>query len=359
MKHLQLIKKTFAIAVLMLVINSASAQIGINTNNPDSSVVLDISSDTKGILIPRLETDTREGYFSLYPDLPDGVIVYDLGLKKFFVWNEPDTKWEYINPWECDTTGEMILTSNVANKVTIEGDIYLNGNITTDGDQGLTSIIDPTPSGFRIVVKNGLIVGAGTTVGTISATTTTPYTTVTNGTVSYVQGTANPNWTIVKDELYGNPNAFNVSTTTGIEGTIAITYTAVTGQYGKTKFQLKEGANILDEIIMTAVETSGSFEYDTLFARFDPDCTGFSVKMNVYYTRGIGGWDWLTIEKDLTFGFPDNIENMYPIVLFPGVTVLNIWHQYIDCTHEGEQVRFFLMNGSQIIDTCILTLDYQ
>jgi len=56
-----------------------SAQVGIGTNNPDSSAVLDVSSTNKGLLIPRL---------TAYPVAPaTGLLVYRTDLSAFYAWN--------------------------------------------------------------------------------------------------------------------------------------------------------------------------------------------------------------------------------------------------------------------------------
>ena len=89
-------KLILAVAILIIAINSY-AQIGINTTNPDSTSVLDITSSNRGLLIPRLTSGSRESLGTLNP--ADGLLVYDTNLKMFFFWNKVTTKWEALNPW--------------------------------------------------------------------------------------------------------------------------------------------------------------------------------------------------------------------------------------------------------------------
>ena len=48
--------KKHLIIIAFFFISSINAQIGIGTNSPDASAVLDLSSTTKGLLMPRMTT---------------------------------------------------------------------------------------------------------------------------------------------------------------------------------------------------------------------------------------------------------------------------------------------------------------
>ncbi|TYB74482.1 DUF3494 domain-containing protein [Bizionia saleffrena] len=56
---MQIIFKSLLILLLLLVSSSLSAQVGINTITPDTSSILDVSSNSKGFLMPRLTTNQR------------------------------------------------------------------------------------------------------------------------------------------------------------------------------------------------------------------------------------------------------------------------------------------------------------
>tara|TARA_B100001093_G_scaffold518519_1_gene603656 strand:+ start:2758 stop:3162 length:405 start_codon:yes stop_codon:yes gene_type:complete len=53
-----------------------SAQIGINTSTPDANTALDIVSDDKGILIPRVELNDLNTASPLGLPVTDGVMIY-------------------------------------------------------------------------------------------------------------------------------------------------------------------------------------------------------------------------------------------------------------------------------------------
>jgi len=54
-------KKILLLQMLFLVFGIAKGQgVGIGTTNPDSSSILDVSSNAKGLLIPRMTTSQRD-----------------------------------------------------------------------------------------------------------------------------------------------------------------------------------------------------------------------------------------------------------------------------------------------------------
>jgi len=60
-----------------------NAQVGIGTNNPDTSAALDITSTTKGLLIPRMTTSQRNSIFSPV----EGLTIYNTTLNCLQWWN--------------------------------------------------------------------------------------------------------------------------------------------------------------------------------------------------------------------------------------------------------------------------------
>lgn len=70
-----MIKKLFLPVVL--VSSLTFAQIGINTSNPDGSAALDVYSQSKGLLIPRLTTVQRDGI----ANPANSLLIYDTDKK--------------------------------------------------------------------------------------------------------------------------------------------------------------------------------------------------------------------------------------------------------------------------------------
>ncbi len=75
-------KILFFSALLLISVSSFSQGVAINTSNaiPDSSAILDISSYTKGVLIPRLRTNERQSISGA----AEGLLVYDINTYSFW-----------------------------------------------------------------------------------------------------------------------------------------------------------------------------------------------------------------------------------------------------------------------------------
>ncbi len=85
MKHLSyLFKFSFALLLLIGMITQMDAQrVGIGTNDPDSSAILDITSSTKGVLIPRMSATDRQNINDPAP----GLMVFDTTTNAFYYFN--------------------------------------------------------------------------------------------------------------------------------------------------------------------------------------------------------------------------------------------------------------------------------
>ncbi len=67
--------------------NDVKSQVVISGNSgatPDNSAMLDIQSNSKGLLIPRLTTAERNGI----SNPAEGLLVYDSVLKRFFIYGK-------------------------------------------------------------------------------------------------------------------------------------------------------------------------------------------------------------------------------------------------------------------------------
>lgn len=81
-------KKNRTLTVIMICISfGVFAQIGIGTSSPDASAVLDMTSTSQGVLIPRMTTVQREAIIT--PVI--GLQVYDTDTKS--VWNYNGSEW--------------------------------------------------------------------------------------------------------------------------------------------------------------------------------------------------------------------------------------------------------------------------
>jgi hypothetical protein len=115
-KHLQ---NFIAIIFAFILSQKIFAQIGINSNNtaPATNAMLDVSSTTKGVLMPRMSTVQRNAILAT-----SGLTVYDSDIQAFFYHN--GSSWQ-----------QLLTTANVANTtpwLTSDNHIY-NSNIANVG----------------------------------------------------------------------------------------------------------------------------------------------------------------------------------------------------------------------------------
>lgn len=139
------LKRVITVSMLLSLITgfSSKAQVAINTNgsSPDASSMLDITSTTKGVLIPRMTT-TQRGNIS---SPANGLIVYDVTTATF--WYRNTSAWVELLGANDDlgnhtATQNMELGSNyISNDGTSEG-ISINsfGEITVTSTNNSASV---------------------------------------------------------------------------------------------------------------------------------------------------------------------------------------------------------------------------
>ena len=178
-------KHFFTLLAAVLLTAITSAQVGIGTTTPDASSALDITSTTKGLLIPRMTETQRDAISSP----ATGLMIYQTdGTAGFYYYN--GSSWEgYYSKAEVDTlianlqTQISYLVQKPRNSPSV-GDFYQGGvvfYIFVDGDtgyvagetHGLIAAVADQSSGIRWYNGINVTTGAtGTAIGTGSANTT-------------------------------------------------------------------------------------------------------------------------------------------------------------------------------------------
>ena len=179
-------KQLFTFLVAVLLTATTYAQVGVGTTTPDASSALDITSTTKGLLIPRMTETQRDAISSP----ATGLMIYQTdGTAGFYYYN--GSSWEgYYSKAEVDTlianlqTQISYLVQKPRNSPSV-GDFYQGGvvfYIFVDGDtgyvagetHGLIAAVADQSSGIRWNKGFSFTTGAtGTAIGTGSANTTT------------------------------------------------------------------------------------------------------------------------------------------------------------------------------------------
>lgn len=138
-------KNSILFVLSLFAVNFAFSQnIGINATGatPDASAILDVSSTTKGMLIPRMTTADRTAITSP----ATGLVVYDTNLNSFYYYNGTSWQWLLNSASGWNTTG---------NASTVAGTNFIG---TTDAIDFVTK----TNNTERMRVTSGGNVGIGT-----------------------------------------------------------------------------------------------------------------------------------------------------------------------------------------------------
>ncbi len=135
-------KKALITIGLLTSLGAMAQNGGIAINNtgatPNNNAMLDIQSDSKGVLIPRLTTVARNtlGTALTLPD--NGMMVYDKNMNLFFYWD--GTQWVQVGSGSGDNWGTQVVQTAGTN---ISGDGTTGNPLTiTDGDSDPTNEIE-------------------------------------------------------------------------------------------------------------------------------------------------------------------------------------------------------------------------
>lgn len=118
---------------------SMIAQVGIGTDNPDVSSILDIVSSDKGVLIPRVALQSETDEITI--DGPaNSLLVYntydDNGLVAgFYYWSATKEKWLLLMDTENASSGSVWYKQNAGTAATVNTDnIYVQGGVVIGKD---------------------------------------------------------------------------------------------------------------------------------------------------------------------------------------------------------------------------------
>lgn len=141
--------KTYIYIVCMFLIllgNSANAQVGINTNTPNPSSVLEINSTNKGVLFPQYDLTILNSTTTPISNPADGLMIYNKGglstyPKGYYIWirnqwqrallagSEPQTMSLIINSGILIPTGS---TNNTLSNFTVASNKITGASLGTD-----------------------------------------------------------------------------------------------------------------------------------------------------------------------------------------------------------------------------------
>jgi len=133
-----------AFALLLATTSLQAQSVGVNTNTPDASAALDVTSTTQGMLVPRMTKMQRDAINGGSP--ATGLLIYQTdNTPGFYFYN--GSAWTSLSAGAADNLGNHTATTNLnmggnnitnANNVTATGTATLGGNAypTNTGTNG-------------------------------------------------------------------------------------------------------------------------------------------------------------------------------------------------------------------------------
>ncbi|WP_299384284.1 hypothetical protein [uncultured Lacinutrix sp.] len=204
MKNLKPRLKTFLLAAFVSFNYCAFSQVGIGTTSPDPSSVLDISSETQGMLAPRMTTVQKLAIASP----ADGLLVYDTTENAFYFYNS--SNWVIVPTekrnnhklikTEADLSEELAAGSGSEYLLTPNTLYEINGAITLVHSINLNNAyVVGFDTNEDILIKSGGTMFVGNSGGSIKGLTLT----APGGTIFNLTGTVGENF-VFRDAVVAN-----------------------------------------------------------------------------------------------------------------------------------------------------------
>lgn len=115
---------TAIILIGFLLINiKVNAQVGVGTSSPDPSSMLDIESNSKGFLPPRMDTTARDGITTP----ATGLLIFNTSTNKLNYYN--GTSWQIVQTGTSSYVDITSNQSNIAGNKTFTGDLIAEGRL--------------------------------------------------------------------------------------------------------------------------------------------------------------------------------------------------------------------------------------
>ncbi|MDA9333745.1 hypothetical protein N9Q52_01680 [Polaribacter sp.] len=220
-------KQFFTLLAAVLLTATTYAQVGVGTTTPDASAALDITSTTKGLLIPRMTNTQRDAIVSP----ASGLMIYqsdqDFG---FYFYN--GTQWTIVGIETVNGTANEIevSTSNATTTIGLPDNTTITTSVTVDGLYFGTGAGDG---------DNNLAVGSSMGSGTGKRNTA-----IGSGALESYSGTGYDNNTAIG---YSNMKALSTgsgNTALGAENMFSLTTGIANTSIGnQTMLNVSEGSN--------------------------------------------------------------------------------------------------------------------
>jgi microcystin-dependent protein len=122
-----LFRSNLLLLAALVLVDTGFGQIGIGTNTPDTNAVLTVSSTSKGVLIPRLNTAQQTTLAGLLTAVETGMLIADSATGTLRVWGGSS----FVSP--AKLSGKAPIAVSATNQVSINAGTKVGDLITWDG----------------------------------------------------------------------------------------------------------------------------------------------------------------------------------------------------------------------------------
>ena len=158
-KIYKIIRILSTLILILISYNISFAQIGVQTDNPDASSILDIVSSDKGLLIPRVSLTSNLSSPSPVTSPATGLLIYNSGNDQqhgFYFWT--GSIWKMLKPQE--TSEVQCPSSSTDNAIArfdgTSGNIIQNSSVIIDDIGNITGVNNITTAGFTMPTGAGI-----------------------------------------------------------------------------------------------------------------------------------------------------------------------------------------------------------
>lgn len=167
----------YFILIVFISIHFVKAQVGIGTDTPSNSSILDVESTEKGVLLPRMTSAQR----SAIPGPANGLTVFDTDLQAYYFYNENESSWESLSSARLERDNYVLIKSQEdfpdasGGAITLDSNTFyeINGPVNIDTPLNLNgAYLAGLDASEDVLIKNSgnIFEGNGGSIRNLSIT---------------------------------------------------------------------------------------------------------------------------------------------------------------------------------------------
>lgn len=163
----------FIIITVLILSAIANAQVGIGTVNPDPSAILDLSSENKGMLVPRMSLEKRD----LISQPADGLLIYNTTTKGFNYfqsgWKDFSSNYKHVTSSTSVSTVSIVDEPVIGSSLTTSKGTYSVNFNSQYKNEPITTITTVTTPGVVNINTTNCFAALNAGIAALDAITVT------------------------------------------------------------------------------------------------------------------------------------------------------------------------------------------